>query len=184
MPSPLAHSAMGYAIYRAQAENKEMGRTLFAPRLLLVTLFLSLLPDLDSVAGIILGDFGRYHNNISHSLFVGVMVALLIAGIVWWRRRAGVVFWFLLVLVCYEAHVLMDYVTQGRGVMLLWPFSSARYSTPFTLFYGLRWSEGILSVNHVWTLINELAFVVVVLLLTHIFPRIPFLTANTIAESE
>ncbi|NIV75262.1 MAG: hypothetical protein GWN37_10615, partial [Gammaproteobacteria bacterium] len=45
---------------------------------------------------------------------------------------------FLLTLVCYELHVLLDYLTVGRGVMLLWPLSAERFAPPIYLFYGLH----------------------------------------------
>jgi inner membrane protein len=174
MPSPLAHAAMGYAIYRLyhpHLSQKYADPQRLEPRLLLTTVGLSLLPDSDSALGILMGDFGRYHNNATHSLVVGLAVALAIGGIVWLTKHAKFVTWFTLTLICYELHVLMDYFTVGRGVMLFWPFSSLRYSSSLKLFYGLHWSDGLFSQQHLWTLVTELAFVVCIVGLVRLFPK-------------
>ena len=106
-----------------------------------------------------------------NSLVLGLVVALGVGSVIWLIQRSGFVFWFIIVLVCYEAHVMMDYFTIGRGVMALWPFSSIRYQSPVKLFYGLRWSDGWISVRHLWTLITEMGFVVFVGLIMHVLRR-------------
>lgn len=162
MPSPIAHAAMGYIVYRAlrrhkpEEATKSIGRF---PRLLVITIGLSLLPDLDSVPGIISGDFGRFHNTVSNSLFTGVAVAVGIGSAVWLKDRSGFKRWFAIGLVCYELHVLMDLFTLGRGVMLAWPLSAERIKPFVNLFYGVRWSEGLISSKHLWTLGTELGLV-------------------------
>lgn len=170
MPSPIAHSATGYLIYRifrprleGQVSRKVGPWTLS----LTVVVGLSLIPDLDSVFGILVGDLRQYHNNLTHSLILGFVVALSIGGVAWLKQRSGFVTWFLLSLLCYDMHVIMDYFTLGRGVMLFWPFSSSRYSSPVTLFYGVRWSDGWISLRHLWTLGTELVFIVVIMILVH-----------------
>jgi membrane-bound metal-dependent hydrolase YbcI (DUF457 family) len=154
---------MGYVIHRICGGRKSKlgsGRLGPLPGLFILAAGLSLLPDIDSVAGFLLRDFGRFHNNGSHSLLIGLAVASAVGGLAWWVKRSGFVDWFTLVLLCYQFHIILDYFTVGRGVMLLWPLSSARFQSSVKLFYGLHWSDGIMSVNHVWTLLNELGFVV------------------------
>lgn len=170
MPSPLAHGATGYVIYRilrsrlgGQASRK-IGTLSLS---LTVAVGLSLIPDLDSVFGILVGDLSQYHNNLTHSLILGFIIALSIGGLAWLKQRSGFVTWFTLSLMSYGMHVIMDYFTLSRGVMLFWPFSSSRYSSPVTLFYGVRWSEGWISLRHLWTIGTELVFIVVILFLVH-----------------
>jgi inner membrane protein len=67
--------------------------------------------------------------------------------------------WFFLVLLCYQLHILADFLTFGRGVMLFWPLTEERYTSPILLFYGVHWSQGLFSLKHLWTLVSELAFV-------------------------
>jgi inner membrane protein len=134
---------------------------------LLVAVGASLLPDVDSIIGLLFGNLGRFHNNASHSLFVGLAVALAFGAWMRWRNQAGFVFWFLIFLVGYGIHVLMDAATISRGVMALWPLSAERYLSPVIIFYGLHWSDGWLSIRHIWTALTELGFAALVWFLLH-----------------
>jgi membrane-bound metal-dependent hydrolase YbcI (DUF457 family) len=161
LPSPVAHTAVGYAIHQVLCQPSdedgpdEVGRL---PSSLVAVIAISLLPDLDSALGIALGDLARYHNNVTHSFIVGLGVASAIGGAVGLRRRSSVAHWFLISLLAYASHMVMDFLTAGRGVMAFWPLTSHRYLSPVTLFYGLRWSDGVVSVRHTVTLVTELAF--------------------------
>jgi inner membrane protein len=155
MPSPIIHLTAGYIVYRvARTRLHTPARREFV--ILAWALVLSLLPDFDAIPGLLAGDLGRYHNNLSHSLWAGVVVALAVACLLAAWRLEPLVFWFGLALACYSLHIVLDYFTQGRGVMALWPLSSDRFSSPVPLFYGLHWSEGLVSHRHLWTLLTEL----------------------------
>jgi membrane-bound metal-dependent hydrolase YbcI (DUF457 family) len=177
MPSPIAHITAGYVVYilgRSRAPRPGFRPLGPLPGLLVATAGLSLLPDLDSVVGVLAGDIGRFHNGVTHSLFVGLGVAFAFAMFMRWRRGAGFMYWFTLSLLCYQLHIVMDSATLGRGVMALWPFSASRYHlTPAPLFYGFHWSDGWISLRHLWTLVTELGFgAFVVLIVRVILPRI------------
>lgn len=176
MPSPLAHSAMGYLIYRiarsgqqgaasgleSRRNSKAWVRDLLAPQLWLLV-GLSILPDVDAIAGFLLNDMAGFHNNGTHSLLVGLLVALLVAGTAWWRDKEGFFRWWVIAFAGYAMHVLMDSVTfDSRGVMLFWPLSQERFLAPFSLFYGVRWSDGLFSAAHLITLSTELIFTALV----------------------
>ena len=181
MPSPIAHLTAGYAAYalaRAYAPKLTLGRVGPIPGLLLLTGGFSLLPDLDAVAGVLLGDFGRFHNNLTHSLFMGLAVALAFGALMRWQRGSGFWYWVALAGLCYELHIVMDWMTVGRGVMALWPFASQRYQAGNPLFYGLHWSEGLFSPRHLLTAATELVFAVLVLGLVHGFRRRPVAAHN------
>ena len=170
MPSPIAHTAASFAIYRIYAgrwPQMNIVQVASLPRLLIITTIFSLVPDLDFAFGLLLGDFDQFHNGVTHSLFSGLLFALGIAIIAWLSGRANFKRWFVLALLCYELHVIMDFFTVGRGVPLLWPFSEARYIPTLKLFYGLHRSDGWLSVRHLWTLITESAFAFLVVVLTN-----------------
>ena len=173
MPSPIAHLTAAYVAQRiglAYVPEPEAETQRSARRLLLATAVFSMLPDVDAVAGALSGDFGSYHNEATHSLLVGAGVSLAFASIMAWRQR-GFLFWFLLAAGCYSAHVLMDSATPGRGVLAAWPISNRRFNAPLTLFYGLHWSEGWISVRHVWTVVTELGFAAVTALVLLVFGR-------------
>jgi len=173
MPSPIAHLAAGYVIYRVAQNYMPLPPVQFTegvPTLLILAAGFSLLPDVDSVAGVFFGDFGRYHNNASHSLFVGAAVALAFALFMKWRTN-NFGFWFVFAFCCYSLHVLMDASTWSRGVMALWPFTAQRFLSPVTIFYGLHWSEGFLSTNHLWTILTEVIFAALLILPFRNWPR-------------
>ena len=165
MPSPIAHAALGYAVYRVfkpylLGENEP---SILKDRQLLTLAFgLSLLPDLDFLPGLLTDNAGEFHNGATHSPLMAVLVA--VAAAVLARRRSDR--WrtyFVFVLAAYGLHVLADFVTMGRGTMVLWPVSDERISPPLHIFYGLRRSEGIVSSLHFITLVNELLFVAALL---------------------
>jgi inner membrane protein len=104
-------------------------------------------------------DLGRYHNIWTHSLIVGLGVALAIGSLVWLVRHSGFSRWFILTLLCYELHIIMDYFTVGRGVSAFWPLSFERFVSPVPVFYGLHWSDGWSSMRHLLTLVTEVGFV-------------------------
>jgi hypothetical protein len=175
VPSPIAHLTAGYLVYLAGRRHALALDASAEPsrarcRLLLTAATFSLLPDLDSAVGLLIGDFGRYHNNGTHSLLIGAAVSLAFAAVMA-RKRRSCGFWFLIAAGCYSAHVLMDGATWGRGVMALWPLSEKRFLLPVPLFYGLHWSDGWLSLRHVWTVVTELAFTAVALFVSTLRPR-------------
>jgi membrane-bound metal-dependent hydrolase YbcI (DUF457 family) len=168
MPSPIAHSAVGYAfyrLYRRRFPGLASNRSGPVPWLLAIAVGFSLLPDIDSLAGLLAGDFGRYHNNLTHSMIVAAGVALL-AGVAGAFMGLGrFLDWFSLAFLCYGAHVLMDAATIGKGVMAFWPLTDERFLSPLPLFFGFHWSDGWLNRRHWWTAATELAFAGLVFLL-------------------
>jgi len=170
MPSPIIHTTMGYVVYRifhpepSEANPRKLGQM---PILLIFSIVFSLLPDVDSLFGILAGDFGRYHNNANHSLIVGLLVALSVGGIAGLIRTHAFRVIFLVTLFSYAAHISLDFFTIGRGVMALWPLSQERFGSPLPLFYGLHWSDGLFSIRHIWTFLTESATAALFVLATH-----------------
>jgi membrane-bound metal-dependent hydrolase YbcI (DUF457 family) len=165
MPSPIAHLAVGYAVYRQYRRGLPRGqRRIWKFSLqLIAAASLSLLPDLDVVPAIIFRDMGRFHNNSSHSLLVAIPVALLVASIFHQIYRSGFWRWFWICLLSYDLHVLMDALTAERGVMMFWPLTPTRFASPIKLFYGLQWGLGWISIYHLWTILTESAFALIVI---------------------
>ncbi len=171
MPSPLSHSAAAYALYRlsiAYAPPTRLQQFFPSVRLFFVWLAVTFLPDLDAGLGLATGDLERFHNQFTHSVFSGVIVALSIGCVVWILRKKGFADWFWITLVAYEIHILMDFFTAGRGVMAMWPLSDQRFEAPVQLFYGFHYSDGLLSSRHLITLVNEAGFVLFVSILLHV----------------
>lgn len=128
MPS-VGHVAVGLAA--ARLKRTPDGLTAWSWACLLVAL--SLLPDVDVVAfalGIPYGaPFG--HRGALHSLAFAVLVGMIVwAGALWLRLPAlSVAITGCLVV---ASHGLLDTLTDGgKGIALLWPFSTERYFAPW-----------------------------------------------------
>lgn len=96
-------------------------------------------------------------------------------GVPWRRRvegRAAGQRWFLLAMLLYGLHLLMDFLCVGRGMMLFWPFTRLRFSFMFPIFFGVKWSDGMVSIQHFWTLLNEVGFVLIVVLCMWLVKRV------------
>jgi hypothetical protein len=173
MPSPIAHLGAGYAIYllykqKLPADRKSIWKL---PLQLILVAGLSMLPDLDIIPALLFRDMRAYHNNFSHSLLFGIPVAFAIAGIFQRVYRTNFWLWFVVCLVSYDMHVLMDALTAERGVMMFWPLTQERFGSPVKLFYGLQWGLGWFSIWHLWTIFTESVFVALVLFAVNYFQK-------------
>jgi membrane-bound metal-dependent hydrolase YbcI (DUF457 family) len=173
MPSPIAHLGVGYAIYRYYKHRlpSDQRHLWKFPLQLVLVIGPSLMPDLDVIPAIIFRDMNAYHNNFSHSLIFAAPVALLIAGIFHKIYRSGFWLWFLIGLLSYDLHVIMDALTAERGVMMFWPLSQDRFASSIKIFYGLQWGFGWLSIWHLWTIFTETLFVLVLVLTINYFEK-------------
>lgn len=100
---------------------------------------LGLVPDLDVAAGWLAGPFVNWvhHRGVTHSLFFGPAVGLLLAGALWlwWRRREPdrrpdpqvVQAWVWLTVLALLTHPVIDVFTS-YGTQLLAPFSRHRFA--------------------------------------------------------
>jgi inner membrane protein len=149
MASPVGHGLIGYAIYRVTASaEREDRRTL-----LCICLLLAIAPDFDFVPGIVSGQPALYHQGISHSLGVALVVSFGIAvtysltkGTLWadWGR------FFL----AYASHLMIDMFGPDRrppyGIPLLWPINDAYHLAPFQLFWGVHHAKETSTTTGEW----------------------------------
>ncbi len=135
---------------------------------LVIIVTLSFLPDFDFLPGIIIGDYDAFHNSYSNSIFIGFGLSFLVGLFGGFSKKSRFFPWFLIVLFAYELHVVMDYFGNERGTMLLWPITADRYHPPIKLFYGFHRSDGLWSINHLWTVITEAGFATLVFILMNI----------------
>jgi membrane-bound metal-dependent hydrolase YbcI (DUF457 family) len=130
----------------------------------LIVMGLSMAPDLDIMAAIAFRNMEKYHNSFSHSMFLAIPVALLTAALAYWIYRSSFLAWFVIGMISFDLHVIMDFFTAERGVLMFWPLSPDRFASPVKLFYGLQWGLGWFSPWHLWTLLTEAVFVIVLML--------------------
>jgi membrane-bound metal-dependent hydrolase YbcI (DUF457 family) len=183
MPSPIAHLGVGYAIYSCYKERlPQDARHLWKISLQLGLIAgLSLLPDLDVMPAILYRDMHTYHNNVSHSLFVGIPVALLVAALFYREYRTSFWLWFVICLLSYDFHIFMDALTAARGVMMFWPLTGARFASPVKIFYGLQWGLGWFSIWHLWTIFTETVFSLIVIFAVRYFAKKRIRQSNIIS---
>lgn len=167
MATPLGHGLAGYAIGLALSRGRSGG---WVP--LGAAVVLAIAPDLDFVPGLLLGQPALYHQGATHSLVVGLVVALAAAvvGMPGWERKSV----FLLVLAAWSSHLLLDLCGPDQrlpyGLPLLWPLGAQHFLSPYPLLPGMRhaghthadtkqWLAGIFSLYNVMALAVELAVV-------------------------
>lgn len=185
MPSPIAHLSVGYAVYRYYKDRlPEQKIQIWKLSLQMIMVAgLSMLPDLDVIPAILMGNMHRFHNNFSHSFLFAIPVAFLVAGIFQRIYRTDFWLWFVICLLSYDLHVLMDALTAERGVMMFWPLTETRFASPIKIFYGLQWGLGWFSIWHIWTIFTESIFGLVVISAVKYFENRKS-HANTILSSE
>lgn len=175
MPSPIAHVAVAYGVFSAVQHKLLVARQQGLKargRVFLFVIICTMLPDIDVIPGLLLGDLRGIHNGVTNSFVVGAAVALLVSAVAWMSGSKRFGLWFVIALASYELHVLMDYFTADRGVMALWPLSSQRFIAPVLLFYGVHYTEGLFSIHHIWTVISELGFAAVVVGAVYLIPKL------------
>ena len=174
MSSPLAHADVGYLVYQPFRRLLPADKVLGIPARLawpLAAIGLSLVPDLDVAVAWALGSLERFHNNLTHSLLAALAVSLLLTPPLRWLTKAPWKAGFGFILACYVAHVGVDWVTHGRGVMLFWPFTTHRFLSPVTLFPGVPWASGLTDPLYRQMLIHDGCFAVLVILLVELIRR-------------
>lgn len=113
------------------------------------------MPDLDVIPGIISGAPAQYHQGITHSLGVALVVSGIIAGL---YKRGGKSFSaiFMLCFVAYSSHLAIDLIgPDGRppiGIPLFWPISDAPFISPRTILMGVRHASSTATPTAEWVM--------------------------------
>ena len=174
MPSPIAHSATGYALahflpHRSRGSQSSSNRSdsgkLYSAfgAIAIYSIVISNLPDLDFLPQVI--SHMRFHRGPTHSLAVGLLLSLVCSAIAKLLlaktsrphqnaqptdRLPSYKTILVFTLGLYLTHLLLDSVTAGGpGMQLLWPFSTDYLRAPFSLFFGVHHSRGLWDSSHI-----------------------------------
>ena len=177
MPSPLLHSCAGAAL--SSAGSSRQHRVALAAALVVA----ANAPDLDLIPGLLVGDAGRYHHGIAHSLGAAVFVGGLAAVLARWLRMADAARFGLLAALAFASHLVLDMLATGKSVHnavpLLWPLSNTLMTLPLSLFpdieYDLR-SEHFIGSLASWR--NAYAVMVELVFAAAIYAVIKVVTAG------
>lgn len=167
MPSPIAHGSLAFLAWPALRGHDPAALPLWRRAALLVLLVGALgAPDLDILIDPLLGNrWFANHGGPTHSLAAGVAFAFLFTAAARILVPAPLLRLWLVGLLAYWSHIVLDACTFGRGVMMLWPFTGERFATPIPLFVGVRHSDWGDWPGHLITLSTESAFAVLVWLI-------------------
>jgi len=164
MPSPVAHSLMGFIIYGISSMSVAVQQRRLIPLFLLA----ANAADLDFLPGLLIGDANRYHHGVSHSIGFAIIFALvfslfpiLLKRDASWRWRNVPILFGL-----YCSHIGLDYfATDGsfpHGVAVFWPLSGKYYISPIAFFLDIRRSPSALefvpslfSLHNLWAVSLE-----------------------------
>jgi inner membrane protein len=133
MPTPLAHGLAGIAIGRTVRTGWR------AWHFAVLAFAITLVPDLDFVPGVLVGEPGLFHRGATHSLFgaavLSMPIAMLLAALVPTPGSHGpgerFLRWYGFVLPVYSAHLFLDLLSpdtvHNSGLRILWPMTDALY---------------------------------------------------------
>ncbi|HZX13966.1 MAG TPA: metal-dependent hydrolase [Thermodesulfobacteriota bacterium] len=132
MPTSIGHALVGLNlwVYHSRKDKRDC----------LFFVFLSCLPDIDLVPGILIGDTFIYHHLLTHSLFFAFIVALIWSFLF---RKRGYIYPFLIALGLICSHIFLDMMNTdtigvpGKGIMIFYPFSDLRVALPLGFFTGI-----------------------------------------------
>ena len=139
--------------------------------LLILALIFANIPDLDFIPQLLTGI--RYHHGATHGL-----LTWLVIGIGTWMIARSLlkierVVLTSIVTLAYGSHLLLDYLSAGGpGMKLLWPFSTAYWKSPYSIFPPVDYSKGLISPDHLTFVVSELIFAIIVIGLIYSGQRI------------
>lgn len=157
MPSPIGHLAFWPLLGRRSAPPpaERTRRRLWAAAVAVALLA----PDFDVALALVYHTrISDVHNGPSHSLAAAILFAVVFAGLCAAILRVRYAAALGVLLVAYLSHLLLDVLTWGRGIELLWPLTHARIQSPVPIFMGVRHSVGAPLWMHALTALNDLAF--------------------------
>lgn len=135
--------------------------------LLLGSIIIANLPDLDVVPVLLLGDVTSLHRQWTHSLVAALAFGLLAGGLAKGTKHSGL-FYGIWGGAVYLSHIILDMLLDDpsapHGVLLLWPYSESYFMfhfTPFTSFRYIGPNLGIIRMflkpHNVATMVREVA---------------------------
>jgi membrane-bound metal-dependent hydrolase YbcI (DUF457 family) len=161
MPSPIAHTAVGLALWPLLPGDgvRALSR---GQRIALVggVVFMLNGPDVDIIAGMTFGAHAfAHHPSVTHSFAAAVVMAGIFAAGARLLTALPFARLWLVGFLAWSSHVVLDACTGGKGVPMFWPLTGEQMALPIALFYGVRHSQPWAVDLHAITVISELPFV-------------------------
>ncbi len=163
MPTPVGHSLVGYALYLSLIRNKLKKSW----KTILLVVFISNLPDIDYLPGLIVGYPNKYHHALTHSLGFAIIVGLIFALFYFWRYKGMNLSQLILIFSGLSfSHIVLDYfaidTSLPYGVPLFWPITSRYFISPVPLFLDIHkatvsnlFISSLFNMHNFWAIIME-----------------------------
>jgi inner membrane protein len=135
MASPIGHTLIAVLAARMPTARATSWTWLFLAGVATIA------PDLDFLAGLVVGEINRYHHGISHSLGAAVMFGVL-AALAGGRLHVPRVRLGVIAASLYASHLVLDFLTVDTrppfGQPLFWPLSSRYVALGSPFLMGIR----------------------------------------------
>lgn len=137
MATPIGHALAGYAVSGFDRETRGREQLYLS----LACIFAAIAPDLDVLPGLLVGRPVLFHGDVAHSLGLGLVVSLIIAGVFYGRGHSFAKV-FALCGISYASHLFLDMLGPDNrapyGIPALWPLSTARFLSPVPVLMGMH----------------------------------------------
>ena len=179
MPSPVGHTLMGYIVYIASnkaTDNKQWKYIAFV-------LLAANAPDLDFIPGLLIGDPGKFHHGISHSIGFSFCLAVCFSVLLYFLKREKNGRNFAICFFICFSHIFLDYLTIDTsppyGAPLFWPLSYTYYHAPFPILPDIQrvstsntdFITSLVSLHNLWAVSVEILILLPILLLLFAWKR-------------
>jgi len=172
MASPIGHSLCGYAIY--STINKKINW-----KELLGFIVVANLADIDFLFGFLIGEPNKYHHQFTHSIFISLIIAAVVACYFKFRNRRQIRNIFITVFSLYSSHVIIDYFTRDTsppyGEQLFWPFSNNYFISSISIFRDIYKAStssefflSLFSYYNLWTILTEVIIFTILIVMVKI----------------
>jgi inner membrane protein len=134
MASPYGHALIGLSLLNVWSIKGPIKKGVWS--LYGLAILGACLPDLDFLPGLLMGQGGRFHHGIIHSLGFVLTVSLLVwFGIVLFQKSPDMLRVGGLIFSLTLSHLILDYLTEApKGFPLLWPFTEIPCMSPWPIF--------------------------------------------------
>ncbi|HZX13974.1 MAG TPA: metal-dependent hydrolase [Thermodesulfobacteriota bacterium] len=146
MPTSIGHALVGLNLWVYQGRKNKRDLVFF--------MFVSCLPDLDFVPGLLIGNPFIFHHLLTHGLPFAFIIALIWSFLF---RNRGYIYSFLIAFGLISSHIFLDTMNTdatgvpGKGIMIFYPFSDLKFAFPLGVFTNI-------GLKNMWNIITLKAF--------------------------
>ena len=134
MPTPIAHSLMGYVFFADRYKaNWKLNRYDS-----LTFIVVANLADIDYVPGFLMGNPNKFHHGMTHSFTFAVLMGIVFGLFYYFKKHGDFLKYFSIFSLTYVSHLVLDFIGKDTkypyGEQLFWPFSKIYALSPIAIF--------------------------------------------------